>query len=83
MNDLEGMYLKQAAKLDHVEEELREARELVLLLAGQATISMRKPGKPCQITVESVGAARSVRVERVEGGVRFHINEGSGDDGKE
>jgi len=78
MNDSE-VIVRQSRKLADLEVALEEARELVLLLAGElvSTVDLSEPidtvdlSEPIEIAYRN--RAESVQVERVEGGVRFQI----------
>jgi len=69
MNDSE-VIVRQSRKIADLEAALEEARELVLLLAGEL-VSTVDPSEPIEIAYRN--RAESVQVERVEGGVRFQI----------
>lgn len=68
MNDAE-VIVRQSRKIADLEVALEEARELLLLLAGELVSTIGS--EPIEIAYRN--RAESVQVERVEGGVRFQI----------
>lgn len=81
----EQTIVRQAMKIEDLELQLGESRELILLLAGRVrNLDSRDGGGPV-VEIGPDERAGTVRVERVEGGaVRFRIEsqmESEGSDG--